>query len=141
MIGYYLQAGALAWMPLLAVLPLCCFQFAMLLAVEFPDAAGDRQAGKRNLVVRWGGRGAARLYAALLVAAYTLLPLLVWAGLPEINALLFALLSPLALWLIWRISRGDWQNPRRWNGLAFFSIVLLMGSATLQLAAFLLLLA
>ena len=35
----------------------CALQFAMLLAIEFPDAAGDAVAGKRTLVVRLGGGG------------------------------------------------------------------------------------
>jgi 1,4-dihydroxy-2-naphthoate octaprenyltransferase len=32
-VGYYLQAGRLDLLPFLAVFPLCCFQFAMLLVV------------------------------------------------------------------------------------------------------------
>ena len=44
-LGYYLQAGALR-APLLAVCALpSALQFAMLLAIEFPDAAGDAAAG------------------------------------------------------------------------------------------------
>ena len=54
LLGFYLQAGRLASLPLLAVVPLCCLQFAMLLAVDIPDAAGDRAAGKRTLVVQIG---------------------------------------------------------------------------------------
>lgn len=60
--GYYLQTGRVDWLPLLAVMPLCCLQVAMLVAIEFPDAVGDRQAGKRTLVVRFGPAVAARLY-------------------------------------------------------------------------------
>jgi len=41
LIGFHLQADRLSALPVLAVLPLCCLQFAMLLAIELPDAAGD----------------------------------------------------------------------------------------------------
>jgi 1,4-dihydroxy-2-naphthoate octaprenyltransferase len=51
--GFYLQAPDLVGVRvlLLAVAPLCCLQFAMLLAIEVPDAVGDRAVGKRTLVV------------------------------------------------------------------------------------------
>ena len=50
LVGYYLQTRHMAPLPLLAVAPLCCLQFAALLAIEFPDAAGDTAAGKHTLV-------------------------------------------------------------------------------------------
>src|SRR5262245_59659741 len=54
--GFSLQAPDLVGMRVLvlAVVPLCCLQFAMLLAIEVPDAMGDRVVGKRTLVVRLG---------------------------------------------------------------------------------------
>ena len=137
--GFYLQHGALEPLPLLAVAPLCCFQFAMLLSIEFPDAAGDQAVGKKTLVVRLGAATAARLYRALLLTAYALLPILWLAGLPPLIALAVAALSPLALWQIGRIQRGDWHDPARWNRLAFYTIVLLIASAAAELVAFTLL--
>ena len=38
-------------------------QVAMLLAIEFPDAEGDRAVGKRTLLVRLGVERTARLYS------------------------------------------------------------------------------
>ena len=40
----------------LTIVPLALLQFAMLLAIEFPDATGDAATGKRTLVVRLGAR-------------------------------------------------------------------------------------
>lgn len=139
LVGYYLQAEALARLPLLAVVPLCCFQVAMLLSIEFPDAEGDRQVEKNTLVVRLGAKTAARLYMSLILLVYAVLPLLVWAGLPSGVALAVLGLSPLALWQVWRASRGDWHNPARWNALAFYTIVLLMGTSAVELLTFILL--
>ncbi len=137
--GYYLQRGRLDPLPLLAAFPLACFQFAMLLSIEFPDAVGDQAAGKRTLVVRLGANRAARLYVGALAVAYLALPLLVIAGLPLLTALALLLISPLALWLMWRFWRGDYRLPQRWNPLAFFSIALLTGSAALEAFTFALL--
>jgi 1,4-dihydroxy-2-naphthoate polyprenyltransferase len=137
-VGFYLQSGRLALLPLLAALPLCGLQFAMLLAIQFPDAAGDTAAGKRTLVVRSGPAAAARLYRAVLAAVYLSLPLLLALGLPRLVALSMLAGLPLAGWLFWRLGRGAWAEPRQWGSLAFWTIALLMGTAVAQLIAFLL---
>ncbi|MBE0691106.1 MAG: prenyltransferase [Anaerolineae bacterium] len=134
--GFYLQVGQVSLLPLIAVVPLCCMQFAMLLVIEFPDAEADRQAGKRTLVVRLGPSFAARLYVLLLLMAYIELPFLWLLGLPLAVPLAVAALSPLALWQIGRMRRGDWQNASRWNTLALTNIVLLMATAMAEVAAF-----
>lgn len=136
LVGFYLQSGRLTLLPFLAVIPLACFQFAMLLAIEFPDAAGDAAVGKRTLVVRRGPAWAARLYGLVLIAVYALLPLLVAAGLPVVVALAACLPLPLAAWQWWRIHRGDWAGPTHWASLAFCSIALLMTTTAAELLAF-----
>jgi 1,4-dihydroxy-2-naphthoate polyprenyltransferase len=136
LVGFYMQAGRLAWLPLLAVIPLCCMQFAMQLTIGFPDAAGDAVSGKHTLVVRLGGPSAARLHNLALLAAYVTLPILAWAGLPILIAVAASLGAPLAIWLMWRMERGDWARPACWNGLATWGIALLMATAALELIAF-----
>lgn len=134
--GYYLQSGAIDWLPVLAVVPLCCFQVAMLLAIEFPDAEGDRQVGKKTLVIRLGAGTAARIAVAVIGLVYLMLPVLVFAGLPPGIGLAIFLLSPLAYWQIRRMMLSDWQHPERRNSLAFHSIVLMMASAVAEVLAF-----
>ncbi|MDX2162377.1 MAG: prenyltransferase [bacterium] len=137
--GYVLHAGRVDALPILAAAPLCALQFAMLIAIEFPDADGDRSVHKRTLVVRLGARAAIRVYVGALCAAYLMLPPLVIAGLPPGAAWAAAGLSPLALLLLWRVQRGDWRSPNRWNPFAFYTIVLLMATAAAELFAFVLL--
>jgi len=134
--GYFLQTGRVDVSVLLAVIPLCGLQIAMLLAIEFPDEAGDRQVGKRTLVVRMGAARAIWLYAAVLIAVFAVLPVLVAAGLPREVALAVALLAPVAIMLLWRVQRGDWHDPARWNGLGFYTIVLLIAATAAELAAY-----
>jgi 1,4-dihydroxy-2-naphthoate octaprenyltransferase len=136
LVGFYVQAGRLG-PALLGVLPLCCMQFAMLLAVEFPDAAGDAAAGKRTLVVRLGGMRATRLHALALLTAYAVLPLLVASGLPVLVAASVSLSAPVAVWQAWRVATGAWADPARWNSLGFWAVGLLMGTTTAELLAFL----
>jgi 1,4-dihydroxy-2-naphthoate octaprenyltransferase len=137
--GYVAQTGAVCTEILLASLPLCCMQVMMLLVVEFPDYEGDRRADKRTLVVRIGPSAGARLYIALAIGAYAMLPPLVWMGLPAWVALAAAGTSPLALWQIARIVRGDWRTPTRWDRLAFYTITLLMLTGLAEGGAFFLL--
>jgi 1,4-dihydroxy-2-naphthoate octaprenyltransferase len=136
-VGFYLHTGRLGT-ALLGVLPLCCMQFAMLLAIEFPDAAGDMTAGKWTLVVRLGGARAARLHTIALLAAYALLPLLVRLGLPALVAGGVSLGAPVAAWQSLRLLRGAWADPACWNSLGFWAVALLISTTTAELLVFLL---
>jgi 1,4-dihydroxy-2-naphthoate octaprenyltransferase len=138
LVAFLLQAGHLRLLPFLAVVPLCALQFAMLLAIEFPDAAGDTAVGKRTLVVRLGGARAARLYQLALGAAYLWLPTAVPLGLPIAIAGAILLTAPLAVWLIVQMSRGIWRQPVRWETLAFATVALLIATSIVELAAVLL---
>jgi 1,4-dihydroxy-2-naphthoate octaprenyltransferase len=137
LVGYTLQTGHPALLPLLASFPLACFQAAMILTINFPDAAADRRAGKATLVVRLGQERAARLHPALLAMAYLSLPLLVRWGLPWLVVLAVLLPLPLAAWLALAVPRAVRSEAANWSGLAFWSIGLLMSSAGLELVAFL----
>lgn len=135
--GFYLQRGQLELLPFLAVFPLALLQIAMLLAIEFPDEAGDRAVGKRTLVVRLGARRAARLYISVLALTYVSLPILVFAGLPTLVCVAVLGMLPLAFRLA-RMTR-EIERPARWNLLAFNSIALLFATAALEAFAFALL--
>ena len=137
LVGYTFQVGSPGWLPLLAAFPLACFQFCMIISVNFPDAAGDRQVDKHTLVVRLGPAGAARLYLGCLGLAYIALPVLVLLGLPPLVALAVLLPLPVVVWQANRMRRGAWANPAAWNSLAFWSIGLLMLSGGLEVLAFL----
>lgn len=139
LLGYMVQAGQFDVLPVLTAVPLMFFQLAMLISVNFPDVAGDAQVDKRTLVVVIGPREGARLFLTALVLAYGVLPVLVMAGLPLRVALAVLLTLPIALWQAWRIRRGAATDPSLWDGLAFWSIGLLMSAALLETAAYLLL--
>jgi 1,4-dihydroxy-2-naphthoate octaprenyltransferase len=137
-VGFHLQAPALAgWGTLvMATLPLCALQFAMLLAIVFPDRAGDARVDKRTIVVRVGGWRGARLYAAITALAYLSLPMLVLAGLPLPVAAAAAVPAPFAWWRIRRALHGDWRRPGRWESLTFWAVSLLVVTTLAELTAF-----
>jgi len=133
--GYYLQVGALGWPIAAAVVLPCALQFAMLLAIELPDAAGDAIAGKRTLVVRLGAPLGARLYAALSVAGFCALPLMAGWALPVRVAIGPLVLAPIAIWQARRVLRGAYRDPARWDSVAFWSVGLTIGASAAELIA------
>ena len=133
LLGFQVQTGQLGGFPLAILVPLCCFQFVMLLAVNFPDAAGDARVGKRTLVVALGPRRAGFLFITVLSTAYLLLPALqVGWNLPMPLVLAVSATAPLAVWQGVGILRGAAGDPGRWDPLAFRSIALLMLATVLE---------
>jgi len=134
-LGFLLQAPDLAGVRLLvlAIVPLALLQFAMLLAIEFPDAAGDAATNKRTLVVRLGAPAAAKLWIAVTLLAFAWLPIAYALGLPGRIALGGALPAPFA---IYRVMRGsDHREPSAFERLTFGAVALLVATSACELAA------
>ncbi len=138
LLGFYVQAGALRLLPVLACLPLCGLQVAMLLTIELPDAASDAALGKRTLVVRRGAEWGARYGAGIVLASFAALPLLVLVGLPWPIAAVAAVPAPLGAWHAWRLLRGVFRDPINFGSLAFCSVALLAGTTFAELVGALL---
>ncbi|MBA3463648.1 MAG: prenyltransferase, partial [Deltaproteobacteria bacterium] len=101
---------------------------------ELPDAEGDAAVGKRTLVVRLGSDLCAQLYVVITTLAYLALPLGSLLGLPTRVVIAATLPVPLA---VWRISRlGDAAKEEGHEQLTLLSVILLMGTAAAELAAF-----
>lgn len=133
--GYLLQAGTLLSPTLLCTVPLALLQFAMLVAVSVPDAAGDAAVGKQTLVVLFGRESGSRLYSAAVLLAFLSLPLIWLAGAPLLAVLAPCVLAPVAVWNVWGALTGRWNEPRFWSGLGFWSIGQLVGSGGLMVVA------
>jgi 1,4-dihydroxy-2-naphthoate polyprenyltransferase len=138
LLGYYLQAGKIDPLLLMATLPLALLEFNMLLSVHLPDAEADALAGKKTLAVRFGRDFVTRIYALLLILVYGLLPMLLMMGLPFEVALVIALPLPVAAFLLLKTATRQWGVTAHFSHLAFLTISLLMVTATLQALAFIL---
>jgi 1,4-dihydroxy-2-naphthoate polyprenyltransferase len=132
-LGFLAEARTVSAALLLAALPPFGLQVAMLIAIEFPDAAGDAAAGKRTLVVRFGPAFGAKLYAAITIAAFASLPLIVRAGVSRPVAEVPLSLAPVALWQAVRVARGAYAEPARWGSVAFVAVALLIACAAAEL--------
>jgi len=134
-LGFVVQAPDLTGLATLglAIVPPALLQFAMLLAIEFPDAAGDAATGKRTLVVRLGAARAARLYAVITGLAYLWLPVGVGLGLPARIAWCAALPAPVAAWRIARIA--EHRDPAAYERLTAFAVGVFVATALAELVA------
>ena len=94
--GYSVSAAVASLVPFFLVNNL-------LLLNQFPDAAADRQVGRRHLLVTAGPRVSARWYAAFMALAYVSLLLGVLSGALPLGALLGGLTAPLAWFTVRRV--------------------------------------
>lgn len=124
------RVGALAAL----LVPPFLLQLAMIVTIDVPDADGDAAVGKRTFVVRRGRRAAALACVMATALAFASLPLAVALGAPLLAALLPLALAPVAAWHSIRVARGAFEDPRRWEGLAFTAVALFFGTAALELA-------
>ena len=123
--GFYLSAGYLAPEASLASLPLAFSIMAVIVINEIPDYRADLAVGKRNLVVRLGVRGGARLYgfltAAALVSMYATLPFL---GPDSRLGFLLVPSAALAVLNLRSTLRGEYERPEELEAMAGRSILL-----------------
>jgi 1,4-dihydroxy-2-naphthoate octaprenyltransferase len=135
-LGFYLHAPDLGGVStlVLAIGPLALLQIAMLLAIEFPDAAGDTKSGKRTLVVRLGVPRASQLYVGITTLAFLWLPIAAMSDLPTRVVLAATAPAPIAAWRISRIA--DASDPVSFEQLTVFAVFLLIGTSIAEVIAF-----
>ena len=94
--SYYVQLEELDALPLGLSIAIGFLATAIIVVNNTRDVETDRRAGKNTLAVRIGRAGAVRLYELLVLGAFVVLPLAIWAGDSEWWPLLGLLALPLA---------------------------------------------
>ena len=109
--SYFVQTGEMAWKPFLGFTPLALLIVAILQGNNMRDIEDDVRSGYRTLAALMGRRLSRYYYAALVVSAYLLLPVLVVFGVLPIWTLLALLTLPEALRLVrWSFSPNHIQS-------------------------------
>jgi 1,4-dihydroxy-2-naphthoate octaprenyltransferase len=125
---YLVQRGELPARIVLLSLPLALLIAGFLWVCEFPDEKADRSAGKKTLVVRLGRDRAAKVFAAIVAAAFLGQLALPHAGLPEAVVLGLTGLFPAAA-AARRLAAGHDVTARivdaqKWTLLSFLMLAL-----------------
>ena len=95
--AYYIQAGQLSIIPIIASIPIAILIYLVLFINEFPDLEPDRDAGKITFVVRLGKERAKNLYYALLISVYIFIILFVSVNIYPLIALFSFITVPILL--------------------------------------------
>jgi 1,4-dihydroxy-2-naphthoate octaprenyltransferase len=95
--SYYVQLEELDTLPLGLSICVGFLATAILVVNNVRDLETDRRAGKLTLAVRMGRQNAITLYRLLVVGAFVVLPLALWAGEASAWPMLAALAAPLAV--------------------------------------------
>jgi 1,4-dihydroxy-2-naphthoate octaprenyltransferase len=67
---YYVMSGSVSWPAFALGFPQGFFIAGVIWINQFPDYEADRDAGKNNLVVRWGPKISRTFYCAILLLAF-----------------------------------------------------------------------
>jgi 1,4-dihydroxy-2-naphthoate octaprenyltransferase len=97
---------------------------AVILINEFPDFFADKEAGKRNLVVRMGKKSAAKLYVFLIISPYSIIISSAVSNLFPSTTLITLLTFPLAL-------RHAQSITRKYDGKARDIVPIIRGTILL----------
>jgi 1,4-dihydroxy-2-naphthoate octaprenyltransferase len=106
------QGGTLGPAAVAAALPAFCMTLNLLLLNEFPDEAADRAGGRRNLILLFGRKGAARIYSAVaLLVPISLVGAVLAGALPWWALVAVAPSLLLAKPLSWALGRPEDDVP------------------------------
>ncbi|MDX6625842.1 MAG: 1,4-dihydroxy-2-naphthoate polyprenyltransferase [Solirubrobacterales bacterium] len=95
--SYYVQLEELDALPLGLSISIGFLATAILVVNNVRDVETDRRAGKMTLAVRMGRANAVNLYRVLVLGAFVVLPIALWAGEASALPLIGLLALPLAL--------------------------------------------
>lgn len=95
--SYYVQLEELDALPLGLSISIGFLATAIIVVNNVRDIETDRRAGKQTLAVRIGRDGAINLYRLLVLGAFVVLPIALWAGEASALPLIGLLALPLAL--------------------------------------------
>jgi 1,4-dihydroxy-2-naphthoate polyprenyltransferase len=94
--AFYVQTGAIAWEPFIISFVPGLLMWSMIIINEIPDYEEDREAGKLNLVARFGRKPGVILHVAGLIGAYSILLLSASFRITPLSVLLGLLTVPAA---------------------------------------------
>jgi 1,4-dihydroxy-2-naphthoate octaprenyltransferase len=131
--AFYLQTGSLHPLILWFSIPIGCTIFNVILLNEFPDYNGDRQAGKKNLVVRLGPDSAAQIYGVVVALAWASLMVGLFFGVPLCLAILATPLYLMGGKIYRELRRGAYRESSVLKRLCGLNLTINLGTTALMI--------
>lgn len=135
--AYYIQTGHVHPIIHWISIPIGMSIFNVILLNEFLDYPGDSAAGKRNLLVRFGKKNSAYLYAAISIGAWIALFLSVSAGIDYRVLYGYLPIIFISAFIIGAILKGKYENYHTLEVLCGFNIVVNLGTTGSYIFSFL----
>lgn len=136
--AFSLQTGDLHRLLLMSTTPLVALHFAMMIAFEFVDYAGDIRVEKRTLTVRLGWETAMSVHNAAILFAVLSFVVAFLSGLPRRVAFGSLIALPLAAAQIWQMDRIRRGFAPRWRLLTLNALGLFGLTTYLELIGYIL---
>lgn len=135
-VAYYLQTGEFSSLANLMAIPIGLSCFNMILINEFPDYPADLQAGKQNLVVRFGKPFARKLYLLTSIISWAVFYQLHLDGdLPQFAALFYLPFLIMSLKVSYFLNSNQDREPEKLERACGSTIIVNLGTTfTLMLS-------
>lgn len=133
-LAFMLQGEGLHRLVSMSTFPLTLLHFSMMMVFEFRHFASDLKHERPTLLMRLGWQRGMRLVNLLILSAYLLLGIAMLIGLPMTLALPAFFVFPLALFMIWYLTRIAEGAKPHWSALN--SMAILVFCLTAYLLAF-----
>lgn len=133
--AYYLQTGKTSTIVHLTAIPVALSIFNVILINEFPDYLADKEAGKSNLVVRFGQANMSRLYAFVCFGVCLSYGLAIMKGIPIRAFFIFSPIILIAMITAYQVIRGEYKDSKKLDSICARTLIVNLGvSVSLVLA-------
>jgi 1,4-dihydroxy-2-naphthoate octaprenyltransferase len=126
--SYYIQTGQFPYLVHWTALPIAFSIFNVILVNEFPDYLADREAGKRNLVVRFGKKRMSRIYVLMSVAIWLSFILSIRAGIPSMSLLFFFPIFLLSVATTLQVFRKGYEDEKKLEKICASTLIVNLGT-------------
>lgn len=131
--AFYLQTGSFHPLVYWLSIPIGCTIFNVILLNEFPDYQGDRQAGKRNLVVRLGQDSASHIYGIITLLAWIILVTSILAGIPVHLPIMATPLYLVGGKIYFELRKGSYRDKYILRKLCGLNLLINLGTTALMI--------
>ncbi len=136
--AFYLQTFRFSPLASWMSIPSSITIFSVILINEFPNYPADRIEGKANLVVRFGKKAGAMIYAAAGMATVMSFAAGILAGAPKVTWAFLPLVAALSLVPAWKMARGEYSDRKKLERLCAATLMLNLLVAAAYIAGLLL---
>jgi 1,4-dihydroxy-2-naphthoate octaprenyltransferase len=134
--AFYLQTGYISTLVHWLAIPVGLSIFNVILLNEFPDYEADKKADKKNMLVRFGTKKAAYIYAYASSVSWVFYIISLYRGVPK-HALLFYLpIFFISIMLTVMVLAGRWQNRLVLEKFCGLNILVNLGTTASYILAF-----